>query len=129
MDATAIFPQGFHPVADMCLPNDTRKAAPCLPRSTVPVKYYYADFGISTMFAPGDTDRLVTGTHGLDRDVPELSDDVPYDPFKVDVFILGNLIRTMFVEASCHVILRSACFDVSCRNIPMSTCSRRLLRR
>ncbi|KAI0722006.1 hypothetical protein C8T65DRAFT_629974 [Cerioporus squamosus] len=103
MDATAIFPQGFHPVADMCLPDDTRKAAPCLPRSAVPVKYYYADFGISTMFAPGDTDRLVSGTHGLDRDVPELSDDVPYDPFKVDVFILGNMIRTSFVEKYTNV--------------------------
>ncbi|RPD62072.1 hypothetical protein L226DRAFT_508984 [Lentinus tigrinus ALCF2SS1-7] len=103
MDATAMFPQGFHPVADLCLPDDTSKAAPCLPRSTVPVKYYYADFGISTMFAPGDTHRLVTGTHGLDRDVPELSDDLPYNPFKVDVFILGNLIRTFLVEKYTNV--------------------------
>ena len=98
MDASAIFPQGFHPVATYSLPFNTRKTAPELPRSTVPVRYYYADFGISTMFAASDTNRLVTGTHGLDRDVPELSNDVPYDPFKVDMFILGNLIRTSFIE-------------------------------
>ncbi|RDX53006.1 hypothetical protein OH76DRAFT_62200 [Lentinus brumalis] len=102
MDASAIFPEGFHPVAHYCLSDNAEKGAPYLPRSTVPVKYYYADFGISTIFALGDTNSLVTGSHGLDRDVPELSDDVPYDPFKVDVFILGNLIRTSFVEMTAH---------------------------
>ena len=98
MDASAIFPKGYHPVATYSLPNDTRKGAPELPRSTVPVRYYYADFGLSTMFAPTESNWVVTGTHGLDTDVPELSDEVPYDPFKVDVFILGNLIRTSFLE-------------------------------
>ena len=109
MDATAIFPQGFHPIESFSLADDTRQAAPCLPRSTVPVRYYYVDFGLSTMFAPDDADRLVTGTHGLDQDVPELSDDVTYDPFRVDVFILGNLIRTSFVEASPVVSLLCRC--------------------
>ena len=33
------------------------------------------------------------GTDGLDSDVPELSSKVPYDAFKVDIFILGNLFR------------------------------------
>ncbi|KAI0369568.1 hypothetical protein BV20DRAFT_1053161 [Pilatotrama ljubarskyi] len=58
---------------------------------------------ISSSLRPGSQDiyqrftseegpRLVTGKLGLDRQPPELSDDVPYDPFKLDVFLIGNLI-------------------------------------
>ncbi|KAI0350534.1 kinase-like protein [Trametes cingulata] len=92
MDASRLYPRGFHPIADTRLP-DVSARAPVLSRSTVPVKYYFIDFGISTRFASDDEPRLVTGKLGLDREPPELSDDVPYDPFKLDVFLIGNLIR------------------------------------
>ncbi|KAI0767251.1 kinase-like domain-containing protein [Fomes fomentarius] len=98
MDATAIFPRGFHPVTDICLPDDITRFAPTLPRSKVPVTYYFVDFGISSLFAGDQASRLVTGSFGLDEEVPELSDEVPYDPFKVDIFILGNLFCQTFVE-------------------------------
>ena len=100
MDASSIFPQGFHPITDMSLPNDITSTAPVLPRASVIVPYYYVDFGISTLFDADDRDRLVTGMYGLDRDVPELSDEIPYDPFKVDVFILGNMFRKTFLHVS-----------------------------
>ncbi|KAH9858389.1 hypothetical protein C2E23DRAFT_798334 [Lenzites betulinus] len=61
----------------------------------VPVNYYFIDFGMSTRFT-SESPRLVTGTLGLDREPPELSDDVPYDPFKLDIFLIGNLIRGVF---------------------------------
>ncbi len=98
MDATAMFPRGFHPVTDICLPDDITRFAPTLPRSKVPVTYYFVDFGLSSLFAADQASRLVTGSFGLDEEVPELSDEVPYDPFKVDIFILGNLFRQQFVE-------------------------------
>ena len=98
MDATALFPQGFHPVRTAQLPNDIRTAAPNLRRASTPVTYYFIDFGISSVFAPNDTDRMVAGRDGLDDQVPELSDTTPYDPFKVDVFVVGNLFRRAFVE-------------------------------
>ena len=98
MDATALYPQGFHPISPLFLPNDLSSLAPVLPRASVAVTYYYVDFGISTLFASGEPNKLVTGWAGLDRDVPELSEEVPYDPFKVDVFILGNLFRQMFLQ-------------------------------
>ena len=85
------------------LPNDLTTYAPVLPRASVPMTYYYIDFGISTLFASEDTNKLVTGRAGLDRDVPELSEVLPYDPFKVDVFILGNLFRQSFLQVClCH---------------------------
>lgn len=100
MDATSLFPRSFHPVSDHCLPDQFLTTAPILSRAIVPVTYLFTDFGISTWFAPEDQNRLVTGTDGLDREVPELSDDVSYDPFKVDIFLLGNLFRTFLFEVT-----------------------------
>ena len=108
MDATDLFPRGFHPMADISLPDDITRSAPTVSRSRVgpkAVTYYFTDFGLSTMFAPDETNRLVTGIHGLDRDVPELSDDIPYDPFKTDIFILGNTIRRTFIEVSTTLVV------------------------
>ncbi len=91
-----MYPKGFHPVVTHNKP-DLRSEAPHRSRFTTPqtVKYYYVDFGISTLFSSDQdqTSRLVVGTDGLDEEVPELSDVTPYDPFKVDVFILGNYFR------------------------------------
>ncbi|TFY77662.1 hypothetical protein EWM64_g6350 [Hericium alpestre] len=72
--------------------------APRISRLSAGPKYYYVDYGISAFIPPGSSERLVTGTYGRDRDVPELSDDVPYDPFKVDIFILGNMFRQELYE-------------------------------
>nr|VWO99326.1 Ubiquitin ligase complex F-box protein GRR1, putative [Ganoderma boninense] len=98
MDATSLFPDGFHPMYTDCLPQDITLSATQLSRNDVPVTYYYVDFGISTWLKSEDTDRLVMGSDGLDQDVPELSDDVPYDPFKADIFILGNFFRQNFTQ-------------------------------
>jgi len=76
-----------------------QRLAPFLRRKDVdPVKYYFTDFGISTQIANAKASRLVTGHDGQDQDVPELSDDVPYDPFPVDVFTLGNLYKRHFID-------------------------------
>ncbi len=93
MDADPLFPQGFHPLRPNNLP-DGFTTAPRLPRSSAPVKYYFVDYGISSDFDPnGKQDRTVVGIHGIDQDVPELSLTVPYDPFKVDIFLLGNMLK------------------------------------
>ncbi|KAI0363712.1 hypothetical protein BV20DRAFT_1006889 [Pilatotrama ljubarskyi] len=97
MDGTALYPEGFHPVFTESLP-DASSAAPVLPRSTVHVTYYLVDFGISTRFASGQSPRLVLGDDGLEDTVPELSKEVPYDPFKTDIYILGALFRRTFLE-------------------------------
>ncbi|KAJ3004551.1 hypothetical protein NUW54_g4764 [Trametes sanguinea] len=96
MDASALFPQGFHPDMDYKLP-DMSAPAPVLSRSVAPVRYYLIDFGISTRLTP-DMPRLVVGRDGLDQEPPELSNTVPYDPFKLDVFLIGNLIRRRIYE-------------------------------
>ncbi|OBZ71767.1 hypothetical protein A0H81_08231 [Grifola frondosa] len=102
MDATALYPRGHHPVDDMRLP-DISDWAPVLSRANTPVRYYFTDFGISTLFSPEASPKLVLGEDGLDDEVPELSDTVPYDPFKVDIFIVGNMFKKQFVDTFSNV--------------------------
>ncbi|EIW62121.1 uncharacterized protein TRAVEDRAFT_44951 [Trametes versicolor FP-101664 SS1] len=97
MDAAALFPRGFHPVLQLSLP-DISSDAPVLSRAAVPINYYYIDFGISTRFTPDSPSKLVVGSWGLDWEPPELSETVPYDPFKLDVFLIGNLMRRQFCD-------------------------------
>ena len=97
MDATSMYPLGFHPVMDNVL-HDVSTPAPFIPRSMVGVRYCFIDYGISSYFPPGSQERLVLGTEGRDQDVPELSDEVPYDPFKVDIFTIGNVFRQSFCD-------------------------------
>lgn len=106
MDASALYPMGFHPVNTNFL-SDAVTPAPRLPGYFAQVKYYYVDYGISSYFPPDTTtDRLALGTGGRDQEVPELSTTTPYNPFKVDIVIIGNLLRHEFHEVRlflrCH---------------------------
>ena len=92
MEATNMYPLGFHPVHDLFL-DDKKTIAPKISRLKAGVKYYFVDYGISSYFPLGSRRELVLGIAGRDQDVPELSNDVPYDPFKVDIFTIGNVIR------------------------------------
>ena len=94
-----MFPRGFHPVKDTLL-YDLITPAPIIPRRDVGVKYYFVDYGISSYFPTGSEPHLVLGRDGRDQDVPELSDEVPYDPFKVDIFTIGNVLRHEFCTVS-----------------------------
>ncbi|KAI0049901.1 hypothetical protein FA95DRAFT_1581433 [Auriscalpium vulgare] len=97
MDSKAMYPNGFHPIRDDWTPDMSARAK-WLPRLDVGARYYFFDYGISSYFPPGTPRTLVTGNLGRDQEVPELSDDVPYDPFKVDVFIIGNALRHELYE-------------------------------
>ena len=94
-----MFPRGFHPVKDLLLHNVVSRA-PFIPRRDAGVKYYFVDYGISSHFPTGSEAHLVLGRDGRDQDVPELSDEVPYDPFKVDIFTIGNVLRREFCNVS-----------------------------
>lgn len=100
LDATPMFPDGFHPVLSGLLPDMSASSRP-IPRSTTAgVTYYFIDFGISVQ-PPSDVGvTLVVGCDGLDQEPPELHQDHPYDPFKLDIFIIGNLFRRRFLDVS-----------------------------
>ncbi|KAJ7139329.1 hypothetical protein C8R44DRAFT_547735, partial [Mycena epipterygia] len=61
-----------------------------------PIAYYVIDFGLSQEYHD-ILPQNVTAVrrYGQDKTVPELSDTVPYNPFKVDIYMiyqLGNVI-------------------------------------
>lgn len=101
MEASSLYRQGYHPVLQS-FREDLRGYAAVVPRLAAwpPVKYYYVDFGISVRIPPDVYPKLASGQYGLDREVPELAIAAPYDPFKVDIFILGNVYRRVICAVS-----------------------------
>ncbi|THH20527.1 hypothetical protein EUX98_g8563 [Antrodiella citrinella] len=88
MDARPLYPEDHHPVHTHLSP-DVRNQARHLSRTESPVKYYYIDFGMSTYFREGEP-PYVLGAKGADQDAPELSNKYPYNPYMLDIFILGH---------------------------------------
>ncbi|KAG8927577.1 hypothetical protein FRC02_008058 [Tulasnella sp. 418] len=85
MDARRIFPDGWHPMDPASLPN--LQPTEGLSRTeTGGVRYYFIDFGLATR-----GESLVLGKDGQER-APELEtgDETLYDPFKLDIYILGK---------------------------------------
>ena len=97
MDADAMYPDGFHPIRINHKP-DLSDDAEHTSRAAGAVKYYFIDFGISVYIPENVRSKLVTGILGRDRDPPELSNRVPYDPFKLDIFIIGNMLKRDFYK-------------------------------
>ena len=95
MDGRPLYPEGHHPVRLNYSTDAIFELTP-LSRIDHPVRYYFIDFGISTRFEAGAS-SLVVGAKGREKDVPELSNTVPYDAYKVDIFALGSLF-------SCHPV-------------------------
>ncbi|KAJ7700291.1 kinase-like domain-containing protein [Mycena metata] len=99
MAANDMYPKGFHPqYQDNTL--DMNKRASHLTRTERPPKYYFIDFGMSVRFQP-DEPHLALPIVGADQTVPEYQNGGtlhPLDPFRTDVYLLGNFIRQEFLD-------------------------------
>ncbi|KAF8706071.1 hypothetical protein RHS03_05237, partial [Rhizoctonia solani] len=102
MKADTLFKSTPHPHPNYSfLTEDGRDYMGFHPRRKHSVKYYFIDFGLATLFPSYAERTLVVGAEGRERDIPELSTpDVPYDPFKVDVCIIGRFLSRDFYEKS-----------------------------
>ncbi|TDL17188.1 hypothetical protein BD410DRAFT_843815 [Rickenella mellea] len=100
LDATSMYPDGFHPMYQVA-PRGFKgnSTARYIQRSDAPsVKYYFIDFGLSSSFQDDSQTRLVTGRDCQLQEVPELSNEIPYDPFPVDIFLLGHLYNKFLIS-------------------------------
>ncbi|KAJ6507304.1 hypothetical protein C8R47DRAFT_1239109 [Mycena vitilis] len=82
---------------------DGRRNAKHRHRTQAPPKYHLIDFGISVRFDPDVLPHTAYAIEGGDKSPPEFidgqaADFVPVDPFPTDVYYLGNLIRTEFLD-------------------------------
>ncbi|KAJ7181563.1 kinase-like domain-containing protein [Mycena crocata] len=98
MDPSPIFPTPFHP-ADPTMKRDFSGRTAPLGRTMHPVKYYITDFGFSRRYEAKERPPLETPVIAADKTAPEFQADAleKCDPFPVDVYYIGNLIREEFV--------------------------------
>jgi len=92
MDETRVVPNGSH-FARPESHDGTHHHLTWRHRCTVgPVDYFYIDFGLSKWHPNGHESATAIGIVGQLKDIPELSDTVPYNPFKLDICQLGRTI-------------------------------------
>jgi len=81
--------------------RDLSGAAEHLSRTERPIKYLYIDFGLSRKYDPADGPPRELPILGGDKSVPEFQGDgydVASDPFRTDIYYLGNLMRITFLD-------------------------------
>ncbi|KAG8744548.1 hypothetical protein FRC11_013417, partial [Ceratobasidium sp. 423] len=102
MKADSLFRSAPHPHPRyMYLTEDGKDRVKLRTRAGRDIKYYFIDFGLSVRFPSYAERRFVTGIEGREREVPEFSaPNVPYDPFKLDMCILGRSLWRDFYEKS-----------------------------
>ncbi|KAJ7074531.1 hypothetical protein C8F01DRAFT_1100802 [Mycena amicta] len=96
MDASKLMPGGHHFSVPWTENGDSRVPSRWRDRCSVaPIDYYFIDFGLSSRHEEGIDAARVVGDRGRDDTVPELSETVPYNPFKLDIYQLGNVFKNL----------------------------------
>ena len=97
VESTKLVPDGDVSILQQYRTDDwSRCVKPVVRRSVAPLKYFFIDFEMAVRFPPDEQNPLSIGRVGQERNVPELSDTVPYNPFKLDVFQLGSIFPRLF---------------------------------
>lgn len=92
MNKRPLFDEPFHPFYQHLSLDGKRNLDVKYVRSQRPVRYYYIDFGYAKWFKNPDSPRTLHGVHAKAR-APEQVEGAEYDPFKVDVYQLGAVLR------------------------------------
>ncbi|KAG8958000.1 hypothetical protein FRC03_009556 [Tulasnella sp. 419] len=114
MDGRALYPKGWHPQEVQRAPSGRKISGSPKRKSVHGVKYYIIDFGISSL-----SKKMVTGIRGQKR-APELSETIPYDPFKVDIWLLGSCFEYMITEKYVNVDFLKPLLDVMTQEDPLA---------
>ncbi|KAJ3990954.1 hypothetical protein F5050DRAFT_1890410 [Lentinula boryana] len=97
MEANAMYTRRYHPVCPKKR-YDWSGRALHHSRTRCPPRYYFIDFGQSRMYDPSQPRGAEYALKSGGYTPPEGLADTPCDPFSTDVFFLGNLIRTSFLD-------------------------------
>ncbi|KAF8069063.1 hypothetical protein FPV67DRAFT_1490958 [Lyophyllum atratum] len=97
MDASELIPEGFHFLRSRTYDgvnawSEWRERGSCKSLS-----YYFIDFGLSRRYSANTNIRDV-GIWGQNKSFPERSSTIPYDPFKTDIYQLGNFILELSMK-------------------------------
>ena len=93
-----MFPDGFHS-QEILRSKDLKGNAPFFTRTQRPTRYIIIDFGMSSRYDPDDLSPQEENLIGGDKTVPEfLNPQLTHDPYKTDIYYVGNLIQTEFIS-------------------------------
>ena len=95
-DASGMYPKGYHPIQLNRSPNFKGQAERHT-RTSRPPRYYLIDFGLSRWYS--SRDALDEPLRGGDKSAPEHRHRRRCNPFRTDIYYLGNLIREQFMLA------------------------------
>lgn len=84
MDTTGMIPGGFHTINTRTEDGVSKRIHVRSRTSAAPVSYFI-DFGLVVAYKNYAARGKVSGTVGPHRNIPELSEDIPCDPFKLDI--------------------------------------------
>ena len=98
LEAPEMFPKGFHPKLQTLSPDILTDAKARRRRSVKGLKYRFIDFGISSAYGSFKQRERIWGRACQDMTVPEFQTVELYDPFKVDLYTLGNVFKQTFLE-------------------------------
>ncbi|KAI1795567.1 kinase-like domain-containing protein, partial [Ganoderma leucocontextum] len=100
MDPTPIFSDTPHPTHSY-KSYDFKHSIRTRTRTSNPTRYFYIDFGLSARLPPEDPSPRIGVDIGGDKTVPEYRDpNGLHDPYKIDVYCLGNILREHFMDKS-----------------------------
>jgi len=98
LDPSNMYPESFHPVKTS-RSKDFRHRTKAYSRTRRPTKYFLIDFGLSRQYDPANGPPLDKPLRGGDQSAPEHQDGKTLcNPFPTDVYYLGNLVRSHFME-------------------------------
>ncbi|KAG6910423.1 hypothetical protein DXG01_010778 [Tephrocybe rancida] len=99
-DTLHLFNAPPHPVRSYMKRDFSGIISKPVPRTLRPVKYFLIDFDLSKVYRPEDAPFLRDPPWGGDSTVPEhqIPGGPPCDPFAVDVYCLGNVVKHYFFD-------------------------------
>ena len=114
LDGTHLYTERFFPWRPDMKSDYSQAIKPAYARTQRPPKYYIIDFGFSKQYRPEEMPPRESrfSSLGTDNSAPELLSSDFVDPFALDVYTVGNLIRMDFIEASFFLVLLLAYPDL-----------------
>ncbi|KAJ3845930.1 kinase-like domain-containing protein [Lentinula lateritia] len=97
MDANPMFTRQYHPIKPKKRHNWSARALHHS-RTRCPPTYFLIDFGQSRMYNPSEPRPSEYALKSGGYTPPEGDADILCDPFATDVYILGTMIRTSFLD-------------------------------
>lgn len=114
MDASELYPEGFHPQKRDFNVDFTGSAVQKYTRTQRPPKYYWIDFGLAIRFGEADAFPRFPVLRGNDKSAPEFQDPnymaQQQNPFPTDIYYLGNLAKRYFTAVSFTFFLSANVF-------------------